>query len=276
MNMIVVSTTVLAAMGAFFGIGLAYAAKVLAVKEDERIAKIREVLPGANCGGCGLPGCDGFAAAVVEGKAETSGCPVGGAVVADQIAEIMGVVAEKTERKTARVLCNGKCSVSKEKYKYVGIDDCFAAAQVFGGHKSCTYGCLGHGNCVKACLFDAITIVNGVARINENKCVACGKCIAACPKLLIELAPVSKRYTVVCRSKDKGPITKKNCDVGCIGCTKCTKVCPSNAISMEGPLAKIDYEKCVNCGECAKACPTMAIRPFELDEEIEIQKVSNQ
>ncbi|MCX7841476.1 MAG: RnfABCDGE type electron transport complex subunit B [Clostridia bacterium] len=263
---IVFPTLILGGMGGLFGLGLAYAAKVLSVNEDERVAKIREALPGANCGGCGFPGCDGFAAAVAEGKAAATGCPVGGDALAEQLSEIMGVACERTERKTARVMCNGRCSVAKEKYSYYGIDDCFAASQVFAGHKACSYGCLGHGTCVKACPFNAIVIVGGVARVIEDRCKSCGKCIAACPKKIIEMVTASKKYAVLCRSKDKGPITKKNCDVGCIGCTKCVKACQFEAISMEGPLARIDTEKCTNCGECVKVCPTMAIRKLDWDD----------
>jgi ferredoxin len=161
------------------------------------------------------------------------------------------------------VLCNGSCSVSREKYYYHGIEDCAAAAQIFGGHKSCKYGCLGNGTCIRVCPFDAIAIVEGVATILQDKCVSCGLCVQACPKNLIELVPVSKNYSVLCRSKDKGPVTKKSCDLGCIGCTKCVKACPAGAISMEGPLAKIDPGKCTNCGECVKVCPTTAIRKVE-------------
>lgn len=263
---ILTPVVVLGGMGTVLGLGLAYASKLFSVKTDERVALIREVLPGANCGGCGFPGCDGFAGAIAEGKAEPNGCPVGGDAVAVEISRIMGVEAVLGERKTARVMCNGKHSVSREKFDYFGIEDCFAASQIFTGHKSCSYGCLGHGNCKKVCPFNAIVITEGIARIIEDRCRACGKCIAACPKNLIELVPASKKYSVVCHSKDKGPVTKKNCDVGCIGCTRCTKVCPSGAISMAGPLAHIDPEKCTNCGECTKVCATMAIRKLDFDD----------
>lgn len=266
MNSIVLTTVVLGSMGALFGIGLSYSANVLAVKEDERIGQIREILPGANCGGCGFPGCDGFAAAVVDGKAQTNGCPVGGNSVSDSVSSIMGVVPEKTERKVARILCNGKCSTSREKYVYTGIHDCAAAAQAFGGHKACTYGCLGHGSCANVCPFGAIDLVGGIARVVEDRCMGCSKCIEACPKKLIELVQASKKYSVICRSKDKGPITKKNCDVGCIGCMKCLKVCKSDSIVMEGSLAKINVQTCTNCGECYKVCPTMAIRKMDYDD----------
>lgn len=266
MTEILVAASVIGGLGAIFGIGLSYASKVFAIEVDERVTQIREVLPGANCGGCGFAGCDAFADAVVNGKAEVSGCPVGGSPVADKIGGIMGIEAGSVKRTAARVLCNGRCRVSREKYDYTGIDDCAAAAQLFGGHKACSYGCLGHGTCAKACPFGAIVIINGIARVIEDRCKACGKCVAVCPKKLIELIPKEKKYSVICRSKDKGAVTKKNCDVGCIGCTKCVKTCSYGAISMEGTLARIDPEKCTNCGECTKVCPTMAIRIMDFDD----------
>jgi Na+-translocating ferredoxin:NAD+ oxidoreductase subunit B len=257
---------VLGSMAVIMGLGLSYASRIFAVKIDERVGLIREALPGANCGGCGFPGCDGFANAIVDGKAESNGCPVGGDAVTAEISRIMGVEAVQGERMVARIMCNGKHNVSREKFDYYGIEDCFAASQIFTGHKACSYGCLGHGNCKKACPFDAIVIIEGITRVIEDRCRSCSKCVAACPKKIIEMVPASKKYFVVCRSRDKGPVTKKNCDVGCIGCTKCVKACPSSAISMEGPLAWIDTGKCTNCGECVKVCPTMAIRKLDFDD----------
>jgi electron transport complex protein RnfB len=266
MTEIITAAAVLGSLGVVFGIGLSCASKVFSIKVDERVVQIREILPGANCGACGLAGCDAFADAIVSGKAKVNGCPVGGDAVAQKVAAIMGVKAEGVKRTAARVLCNGRCSVSKEKYIYEGIDDCSAAALLFGGHKACSYGCLGHGNCLKTCEFDAIDLTGGIARVIEDRCRACGKCIEACPKSLIRMIPKEKKYSVMCRSKDKGPVTKKNCEVGCIGCTKCVKACRYEAISMKGHLAKIDYDKCVNCGECTLVCPTMAIRVMDFDD----------
>ncbi len=266
MNDIAIAALVIGGLGAIFGIGLSYASKVFAIEVDERVNLIREALPGANCGACGFPGCDGFADAVASGKAEVNGCPVGGNPVAEQLAAIMGVESEGVKRTSARVLCNGRCSVSKEKYAYEGIDDCFAAAQLFNGHKACSYGCLGHGNCEKVCPFGAITVTGGVARVIEDRCRACEKCISACPKGLIEMIAKDKKYSVLCRSKDKGAVTKKNCEVGCIGCLRCVKACKYQAISMEGTLAKIEYDKCTNCGECTLVCPTLTIRVMDFGE----------
>ena len=263
---VIIAASVLGGLGAAFGIGLSYASKVFSVEVDERVAKVREILPGANCGACGFAGCDAFADAVATGKTDVNGCTVGGKTVAQSLANVMGVEASEVRESVARVICNGRYSVSKEKYSYQGMDDCFAAAQLFGGHKACSYGCLGHGNCVEACPFNAIVITGGVARVIEDRCQACGKCILACPKNLIEMVPKDKKYSVVCHSKDKGAVTKKNCEVGCIGCAQCVKVCRYGAVSVEGHLAMIDYNKCTNCGECAVVCPTMAIRKMDFDD----------
>jgi len=263
---IVLAVLIVSGLGLIFGIGLSIASRVFAIKVDERVTLVREALPGANCGACGFPGCDGCAEAIVSGNAEVNCCPVGGNEVAEKIAGIMGVEAAGVKRVAARVLCNGRNSVSKEKYKYTGIDSCAAAAQVFGGHKACSYGCLGFGDCVKACPFDAIVITGGIARVIEDRCKACDKCVAACPKKLIEMIAKDKKYSVMCRSKDKGAVTKKNCEVGCIGCMRCVKACRFDAISMEGTLAKIHNDRCTNCGECAKVCPTMAIRVMDFGD----------
>lgn len=266
MKEIIIAALLIGGLGALFGIGLSYASKVFNIQVDEKVVLIREALPGANCGACGFAGCDAYADAVASGNAKVNACTVGGDPVAENVAAIMGLESAGVKKLTARVMCNGKCSVSKEKYIYQGIDDCFAAAQHFGGHKSCSYGCLGHGNCLKACEFGAIEIVGGIARVIEDKCKACEKCIASCPKMIITMVPKDKKYSVICMSKDKGPLTKKNCEVGCIGCTKCVKTCPVEAIRMDGPMAVIDCEKCTNCGECVNVCPTMAIRKMDFDD----------
>ena len=221
---IVYAVAVLFIMGIVFAILLGVAAKVFAVEVDERVPLVRECLPGANCGGCGYPGCDGLAAAIVEGTAPVNGCPVGGAAAAAKIAEVMGVAVEAGERKVAHVYCNGGCN-AVDKTKYEGLQDCTAAMRVAGGPKACAYGCMGLGSCVKACAFDAIHVVDGVAKVDTEKCVACGKCVAACPKKLIDLVPESKKVHVNCVNKDKGPEVMKVCASGCIGCKMCEKTC---------------------------------------------------
>ncbi|MCL6591309.1 MAG: RnfABCDGE type electron transport complex subunit B [Firmicutes bacterium] len=262
MNEVLVAVSVLGGMGAVFGISLSYAAKIFTVELDEKVIRIRETLPGANCGVCGFTGCDAFAGAVAAGKAEANGCPVGNDEMAAKIAEIIGVKTGKIKKSTARILCNGQCDVSAIKYSYHGMESCFAAALIFGGHKSCTHGCLGFGDCVKSCPFYAIVIKNGIAKVIENRCRACGKCIPACPKRLIQMIPIDKKYGVICSSMDKGAVVLKNCTAGCIGCMKCVKVCSCGAISVTDFLAKIDYEECVNCGECFRVCPAKAIKEF--------------
>ena len=240
---IVYAVAVLFIMGIVFAILLGVAAKVFAVEVDERVPLVRDCLPGANCGGCGYPGCDGLAAAIVEGTAPVNGCPVGGAAAAAKIAEVMGVAVEAGERKVAHVYCNGGCN-AVDKTKYEGLQDCTAAMRVAGGPKACAYGCMGLGSCVKACAFDAIHVVDGVAKVDTEKCVACGKCVAACPKKLIDLVPESKKVHVNCVNKDKGPEVMKVCASGCIGC-----------------------KMCENCKMCAKACPKGCIEPVPTEEE---------
>lgn len=249
----------LGGLAILFGLVLAYASKKFAVEVNPKTAEIREALPSANCGGCGFAGCDAFAEAVSNGSASISGCPVGGAALAAKLAEIMGVSAETTEKQVARVICCGDSNNAKEKYEYQGITDCKAAEALAGGSKSCRYGCTGLGTCVKACPFDAIHVINGVAVVDEEKCTACKKCIAVCPKNIIELVPVSKEVRVLCKNQEKGKEVMQSCKVGCIACQKCVKACKFDAIIFENNLARIDYSKCVNCMMCAEACPTKTI-----------------
>ena len=266
MQNIISAVAVLFIMGIVFAILLGIAAKVFAVEVDERVPLVRECLPGANCGGCGFPGCDGLAAAIVEGNAPVNGCPVGGAAVAAKIAEVMGVTVEAGERKVAHVYCNGGCN-AVDKAKYEGLQDCSAAMRVAGGPKACAYGCMGLGSCVKACAFDAIHIVDGVAKVNADKCVACGMCVTACPKNLINLIPASKKVHVNCVNRDKGPEVMKVCSNGCISCKMCEKTCNFDAVHVIDGVAKIDYDKCKNCKMCAKACPKGCIEPVPTEEE---------
>ena len=257
---IITATVVVAAVGLFIGIFLSIAGKKFAVETDEREVAVREALPGNNCGGCGYPGCDGLAAAIAKGEAPVNACPVGGPAVADKIAAIMGVEGGASEKKVAFVKCKGTCDKTRVQYNYFGIDDCAKVAVVPGaGEKACSYGCMGYGSCVKACAFDAIHVVDGVAVVDKEKCVACGKCVAACPNHLIELVPYSAKHLVQCASHDKGKDVKAKCDNGCIGCTLCTKQCEVDAIHMDNNVAVIDYEKCTNCGKCAEKCPSKII-----------------
>lgn len=259
MSQIIAAILIVGGTGLLFGCILAFASFIFKVDEDERIEKILNTLPGANCGGCGYAGCSAYASAVVEGNAPLNACSVGKAAVSEKIAEIMGVDAEESIPLVAHVMCNGTCENAKTKYDYDGICDCNAAAKLAGGAKSCAYGCLGLGSCVKVCPFGAIEIKDGIAHIIKEKCVSCGKCVNACPKHIIELIPAKQKHIVNCASKSPGPEVMKSCSVGCVGCKLCEKNCPLEAVKIENNLASIDYSKCADCGICAQKCPKKAI-----------------
>ncbi len=258
---ILMAALIVGGTGLFIGIFLGIAGKKFAVEVDEREEAINGVLPGNNCGGCGYAGCGGLATAIVAGEAEINACPVGGAPVAEKIGAIMGVEAGSSTPMTAFVKCGGTCEKAKEDYKYFGVEDCTMMNFVQnGGPKSCNYGCMGFGTCVKACPFDAIHIVDGIAVVDKEACKACGKCIEACPKNLIELVPMEQKQLVLCSSKDKGKDVMSACSVGCIGCKMCERVCEFDAIKVEGNIAHIDPAKCTNCGKCAEKCPKKCIK----------------
>ena len=257
---ILIATLVVSVIGLFIGLFLGVAGIKFKVEVDEKEEAVLEALPGNNCGGCGFPGCSGLAAAIAKGEAAVNACPVGGETVGAKIAEIMGVEAEAGEKMVAFVKCAGDCDKAKVDYDYTGVEDCQMLSFVpNGGPKSCNQGCLGYGSCVKVCPFDAIHVVNGVAIVDKEACKACGKCIAVCPKHLIELIPYKSKYAVACSSTEKGPVTMKECQVGCIGCGICVKQCEHDAVSVSDFHAAIDQEKCVGCGACEKKCPKKSI-----------------
>lgn len=258
---IVIAAAMVGAVGLVIGVLLGVASEKFKVEVDEKEILVRNELPGNNCGGCGYPGCDGLAKAIAAGEAAVDACPVGGAPVGEKIAAIMGVETGSAEKQVAFVKCKGTCDKTNMQYRYYGIDDCRKVSVVPGaGEKACAYGCMGYGTCVKACQFDAIHIVDGVAVVDKEKCVACGKCVSACPNHLIELVPYKAEHLVQCSSHDKGKDVKAKCESGCIGCTLCTKQCEVGAIHMENNLAVIDYALCTNCGKCAAKCPTKVIQ----------------
>lgn len=261
MMVIVISAALVGIVALLIGLLLGVAGKFFHVEVDEKEVAVRGELPGNNCGGCGYPGCDGLAAAIAAGKASPNACPVGGADVAEKIAAIMGVDASAAVREVAYVKCAGTCDKAVQRGNYYGVEDCRQAAVVPGkGAKACEYGCMGFGTCVKACPFDAIHIVNGVAVVDKEACKACGKCIAVCPNELIELIPYEAKTAVGCSSHDKGKETRLVCASGCIGCGICVKQCEDGAITVENNLAHIDQSKCTGCGKCAEKCPTKAIK----------------
>ncbi|MGL4738652.1 MAG: RnfABCDGE type electron transport complex subunit B [Cellulosilyticaceae bacterium] len=261
MNIFDVLNPVLAigGLGLLFGVGLGVAAKKFAVPVDERVGAVKEHLPGANCGGCGFAGCEAFAKAVVAGDAKVMGCPVCNDEQVSAIATVMGQEAITSVQCKAFVKCKGHLVVAPFKYHYSGVTSCEQAQLIGGGPKKCSYGCLGFGSCAMKCAFDAITIEDGLAIVDQTKCTGCGSCIAACPRKIIELKPESTRYRVACASQEKGKEVKATCEVGCIGCSLCIKQCESQAISLVGNCAVIDPELCTKCGKCEAKCPTHAI-----------------
>jgi|SRR5690554_391257 len=259
MNTVIAAVVLLALLGIIFGSGLAVAARKLAVKTDPRVDEIEALLPGANCGACGFPGCRGLAEAIVKGSAPVDACPVNKEPA--PIAKVMKVEVKASGRRVAKVRCAGGKKEAKERFAYLGVSDCTAAHELAGGPKACEYGCLGLGSCVRACPFSAISInENGLAVVDEEKCTGCGKCVSACPRGLIALLPAGEQATVYCRNMDKGAVVRKICRVGCIGCGICVKQCNAGAITLENNLAVIDPEKCNQCGRCVEKCPVKAIR----------------
>ena len=260
MNQIISAVLLVGITGLIFGCLLAFASVIFAVKKDERIDRIVEVLPGANCGGCGFAGCSAYASAVVENGAAVNLCSVGKAPVAEKIGSIMGCSAGEAKEMTARVMCGGNFENAKEKYNYMGIPDCNAAAKLGGGAKVCRFGCLGLGSCAAVCAFGAISLRDGIAVVDSEKCTACGKCAEVCPKKVIKLVPKDAGVHVLCRNEDKGAAVNKYCSSGCIGCRICEKNCPNAAVSVKDNCAVIDYEKCTACGICAEKCPKKVIQ----------------
>ncbi len=272
---ILIAVAILGGLGLVFALILAAASKVFYVETDPRLEKLNDCLPGANCGGCGYAGCGGYAEAVLKGEAPVGKCASGGNECAQAMAEIMGVKAEAVTRKVALVRCSGEKTYDKDgnlvsgarvKAEYEGFRDCVAASKVGGnGPLSCKFGCIGFGTCVKACKYDAIHVVNGVAKVNEDRCAGCMACAAACPRKLIVPVEPKQNVVIACASLAKGVVTTRGCTTGCIGCGLCKKICPKDAITVERNLAVIDYTKCDNCGLCATVCPKHLIKDSKVE-----------
>lgn len=259
---IITALIVLVVIALICAVVLTIAATFFAVEENEKVVAVRDCLPGANCGACGYSGCDGYAKALGEGECDNpSLCIPGGADVAAQVGEIMGLAAGDVEAKVAYVACNGACKPEDRKYVYDGIKSCKAAKLSYSGDTVCNYACLGYGDCIAVCPKDAITInpSNGVADVDPIKCIGCGLCAKTCPNSVIHIVDESTRVVVKCSSNDKGAVTRKACINGCIGCMKCQKTCPEGAIQVVNNLAVIDYEKCTGCGACHEVCPVKCI-----------------
>ncbi len=243
-----------------FGAFLGLAAKKFAVEVDPRVEEIEDVLPNANCGACGYPGCSGFAKAVVAGEAPVNGCIPGGAEVASAIADILGTEAGESVKFIAVLKCRGGKSIAREKFEYRGIMDCRAASLVMGGPKACPNGCIGLGTCADICPFEAIEMSDDLLPIIDmEKCTGCCACVDACPKGVLELMPAESDVWVACNNIYKGKLVKDVCETGCIACMRCVKECPKDAITFENNLAHIDYEKCNGCQICVVVCPTGTI-----------------
>ncbi len=260
MQAIITATALVGIIGLLMGLLLIVVDKKFKTEVDEKELAVRECLPGNNCGACGYAGCDAMASAIIHEEAPVNGCPVGGAAVAEQIASIMGVDADETEKMVAFVKCSGDCENAAARAHYVGITDCVSAVASGLSPWTCDYGCIGFGSCAAACPFDAISVHDGVASVDRTKCRACGKCVAVCPKHLIELLPDRSLYAVRCSNRDRGTAVKKVCSAGCIACKLCEKQCGSDAVHVENSISHIDYSKCISCGKCAEKCPVKVIK----------------
>lgn len=259
-NIVIISMASMGGLGAALSLFLAYADKKLKVEEDPRIEALLNILPNTNCGGCGRAGCRVFAEALIQGTSSVTGCVAGGQDVADKLAQYLGVESQKTNRVVAVVLCRGGNKETVKNAVYKGEKTC-VAANITGGEKACTYSCLGYGDCVEACKFDAMTMnENGLPVVFYDACIGCGACARACPRNIIEMHPVEHKLFNYCRNKDKGAVARKVCKVSCIACGLCVKDCAvEGGIEMIDNLAVINYDKCPQDDQPTKRCPTACI-----------------
>ncbi len=282
MSFILVAVLVLGGIGVLGAIILYFVAHKFHVDEDPQIELVEQLLPGANCGGCGRSGCHDFATAcVLASSLDGLRCPAAGDVVMAEIAKIKGVTSTATTPMVAVIKCNGTCENRPVTSQYDGAESCAILHSVYAGVSDCSYGCLGEGDCVDACRFDAITIdpTTGMPRVNDDACTACGVCVKACPRNLIELrakGPRGMRVWVACANQERGALALKECKVSCIGCAKCVKTCTHEAIKVENNLAYIDYNKCRLCRKCVDVCPTHAINAVNFPLKKVVVKQDNQ
>ena len=266
MNTILYTIIVALAIAFILGLLLGLFKKIFHVNMDPKVELVREALSGANCGGCGLAGCDAFASAVTKGDAPTDGCVAGGASCASKIAEILGKAGVEVKPKVALLACAGKESCAKPKGNYNGVKSCSAAQHTINGTKKCAFGCIGFGDCVSACPFGALSMgQNGLPSVDYSKCVGCGKCAKACPKKLFSIIDMETKGAVpLCsnRSENKAQI-RKDCTAGCFKCGLCVRNCPEKCIAIENGIPKIDRTKCTSCGTCVKGCPDKVLVLFQ-------------
>lgn len=267
MDFIFTAECVLGAIALAAAVILFLVGKKFVVHEDPRLETVTNMLPGANCGGCGFPGCSGMASALVTGcdagSVSNLYCPVGGDTVMCQITDFLGLASTTNIPQVATVKCNGSCAYRPRIASYDGWKNCKIVHANGQGETGCGYGCLGCGDCVEACHFDALHMTTtGLPEVDGNHCVGCGACVEACPRKIIELRvkkPKNRQIFVACSNKDKGAVARKSCEVACIGCGKCEKVCSFDAIKIEHHLSYIDSKKCRLCTKCVDVCPTSAI-----------------
>ena len=264
-SVVIITVITLSTIGIVSAVILYFVAQKFKVFEDPRIDQVEEILPSANCGGCGYPGCRNFAEACV--KADDLSqlfCPVGGNDTMQTVAKALGQEVKAQAKKIAVLRCNGACDVRPDINIFNGADNCTVASNLYGGSTGCEFGCVGLGECVEVCDFDALYMdeKTGLPVVVEDNCTACGACVEVCPKDLFELrkqGPKKRRIYVACRNEDKGGVAKKSCEVACIGCTKCQQVCPHDAITIDNFLAFIHDDKCKLCRKCVEVCPTNSI-----------------
>jgi Na+-translocating ferredoxin:NAD+ oxidoreductase RNF subunit RnfB len=258
MNIVVITAIFAASLALVLGIALGVFRKVFHVETDVLVGLIRETLPGANCGACGFPGCDGFAAAVASRTAPPDKCTVSSVGETKKRGDLLGVDASSVP-KIAFLTCQGSIDCAKPKGTYTGTQSCRGAKISAGGTKLCSWGCLGFGDCEKVCPFGAITMgVSGLPLINKDRCTGCGKCSAECPQLILKQIPRDQKGAIaLCANRNTiKPMVRKTCTVGCIKCESCAKKCPAEAIKLEGGVPVIDYGKCTSCGTCLVQCPS--------------------